>query len=201
MYEMNFCEHWDNLSSENMLNFQEAVTRLLYSTFINRYKHDGKWDQNYLFIEENIELFQTYFKYSGFEMKLNKNIGVISIASQFSFAKKKTDKETTFYILALRLLYDEKSKEFNGTSNIIVRIADFIDKLIEYGIYDKKPSFSVMARILRFLSTIGIVDKINGKWEEIDTNFIIYPSILLLLPTDRLTQKLQLIEKGVMNDD
>lgn len=201
MYELNFCEQFENLSPEDVLRFQEAVTRLMNSTYINRYQSNNKWDPNYLFIEKHIVLLQSYFKYAGFELKINKTIGVVSVASQFSFARKKTDKETTLYILALRLLYDEKSKEFNGTSTIVVRVADFIDKLIEYGIYDKKPNIMNMARILRYLSTIGILDKTRGKWEEVDTSFIIYPAILLLLPIERLNQKLQLIEKGVMDDD
>lgn len=182
MYEMNFCEQWENLSLEDRLHFQEAATRLLNSTFINRKKFDGQWNSDYLFVENYFNLFQMYFKFAGFEMTLNKNVGVISLDSQFPFAKKRIDKETTLYILALRLLYDEKSKELDGNSAIIVRLSSFIDKLLEYGIYDKKPSTSSMVRILRFLSGVNIIDKIAGKWEEVDTSFIIYPSIILLLP-------------------
>ncbi len=129
-------------------------------------------------------------------MRINRDISVISIQGQFSSARKKLDKETTLYILALRLFFDEKIKEFNGSSTIVVRVAEFIDKLLEYGIKDKKPNLQALSRCLRYLSTVGILGKKSGKWEDADTMFIIYPSIKLLLPNERLDEKLKLIVGG-----
>ncbi|MBO1094971.1 DUF4194 domain-containing protein [Enterococcus casseliflavus] len=197
MYELNFVEAYDNLTSEAVLKFQKAVTRLLNCTYINRIKNDGQnWDEDYLFIEEKFELFEEYFKFGGYEVRINRDISVISIQGQFSSARKKLDKETTLYILALRLFFDEKIKEFNGSSTIVVRVAEFIDKLLEYGIKDKKPNLQALSRCLRYLSTVGILGKKSGKWEDADTLFIIYPSIKLLLPNERLDEKLKLIVGG-----
>ncbi|MEI5995291.1 DUF4194 domain-containing protein [Candidatus Enterococcus mansonii] len=197
MFDLNFTEEYDNLSAEAVLKFQKAVTRLFNCTYINRIKNDGlNWDDDYLFIEENFKLFQDYFKFGGYEVIFNRDISVISVQSQFSSARKKLDKETTLYVLALRLFFDEKVKEFNGSSTIVVRVAEFIDKLLEYGIRDKKPNLQILSRILRYLSTIGILGKKGGKWEDTDTLFMIYPAIKLLLPSERLDEKLKLIKGG-----
>lgn len=197
MYELNFVEEYDNLSAEAVLKFQKAVTRLLSCTYINRIKNDGlSWDEDYLFVEEKFNLFQEYFKFGGYEVSINRDLSVISLQSQFSSARKRIDKETTLYILALRLFFDEKGIEFNSSSTVIVRIAELIDKLLEYGVKDKKPNLQTQSKILRYLSTIGIVGKKSGKWEDLDTIFIIYPAVKLLLPSESLDEKLKLI-KGV----
>lgn len=196
MYELNFVEQYDNLSSEDKLKFQKSVTRVLSCTYINRFKNDNaKWDEDYLFLEERFEMVHEYLAFAGYELSINKSIGVISVQSQFSNVRKKLDKETTLYILTLRMLFEEKTKEFSGASNIVIRVSDFIDKLLEYGIKDKKPNLQVMAKKLRFLATVGILEKQSGRWDEVDTLFIIYPAILLLLPQERLNDKLKLIEK------
>lgn len=197
MFELNFVEEYDNLSAESVLKFQKAVTRLLSCTYINRLKNDGlNWDEDYLFIDEKFGLFEDYFKFGGYEVLINREISVISIQSQFSSGRKKIDKETTLYVLALRLFFDEKIKEFNGSSTIVVRVAEFIDKLLEYGIKEKKPNFQVLSKSLRYLSTIGIIGKKAGKWEDVDTLFMIYPAVKLLLPTERLDEKIKLISGG-----
>ncbi|MBC2140650.1 DUF4194 domain-containing protein [Listeria innocua] len=197
MYKLNFIEEYDNLSAESVLKFQKTVTRLLNCTYINRIKNDGlNWDEDYLFIEEKFKLFQDYFKFGGYEIMINQDISVISVQSQFSSARKRLDKETTLYVLALRLFFDEKAKEFNGSSTIVVRIAEFIDKLLEYSVVDKKPNLQALSKCLRYLSTVGILGKKTGKWEDADTLFIIYPAIKLLLPTEKLDEKLKLIEGG-----
>lgn len=195
MYELNFVEEYDNLSAEAVLKFQKAVTRLLRCTYINRIKSDGiSWDDDYLFIEEKFKLFQDYFEFGGYEVIHNRDISVISVQSQFSSARKRLDKETTLYVLALRLFFDEKTKEFNASSTIFVRVSEFIDKLLEYGIRDKKPNLQTLSKCLRYLSTVGILGKKTGNWEDVDTIFIIYPAIKLLLPNERLDEKLKLIE-------
>lgn len=197
MYELNFSETYQNFSEEEKLSFQKAVTKLLSCTYLNRNRAElTDWDENYLFIERNFGTVSAYFDYAGFSLELHDNIQVISLTSKFSSARKKLDKETSLFALTLRLLYAERQHTFTTTDRIVIRNSEFLDKLFEYGVRNRKPNLQQMGKTLRSLANIGIVHKLKGKWEDPDTSFIIYPAIFLLLPEHRLDQHLELLEKA-----
>lgn len=196
MSEFHFIEAYEKLSTEDKFQFKKISIRLLNITYLNRVKKDNKtWDEDYLFIESNFELFQTYFDFSGYELTLHSEISVISLTNSFEFAKKILDKESTLYILALRQIFDEKVKEFSHVNTVSIRMADFLDKLFEYGIRNKKLNRQLVYKKLAELAKFGIIAKQKGKWEEMDTLFIIYPVIKLVLPIEKIEAKLKIIEK------
>lgn len=120
------------------------------------------------------------------ELTIHDLLQVISVESKFPAAKKKIDNGTTLYCLALRLVFDEKIKEFSGSDQVMIRNADFIGKLSEYGITDRKISLQEYARIMRSLVKIGILQKSKGPWDDLDTSFLIFPAITLLLPENKM---------------
>lgn len=198
----NFCEEFDFLNEGKKQYFKSCVAKLLNQTYLNHLKTDGvSFNEDYLFVVENFSLFQAYFTFGGYELTHHQEINVLSLQNSFSFAKRNFDKENTLYLLGLRLLFDEKIKESIGSSAVTVRISEWIDKLIDYGIKDRKPNFQSMSKILRNFASLGIIGKNKGKWEDLETLFIIYPAILLLLPLENLESALASIEQEEKAND
>lgn len=202
--EINFSEAYENYSESEKFQFQQCVQRLLSVTFINKNKGDvTKWDENYLFILKKQADFEEYFSYCGIEMQVYDSLQVVSVESKFPSFRKRLNKVTTLYCLALRLIYDEKLKEFTGNDQVIIRSADFFKKLTEYGITEKKVNMQEYVSVMRSLSKNGIVLKNKGKWEDIDTTFTLYPTITLLLPEQKLKDIVSSLKMDmeVNNDD
>lgn len=185
--DLNFSEAYANYKESEKLQFQQAAQRLLAVTYLNKNTGDlTRWDEDYLFIQKRQKYFTEFFSYLGMELTIHDSLQVISVESKFPAAKKKIDKATTLYCLALRLVFDEKIKEFSGSDQVMIRNADFIGKLSEYGITDRKISLQEYARIMRSLVKIGILQKSKGPWDDLDTSFLIFPAITLLLPENKM---------------
>jgi hypothetical protein len=55
------------------------------------------------------------------------------------------------------------------------------------GALDKKPSMKEISDTLKTFESFNILNKIEGKWDAPDTRFVILPSILFILPNDKIS--------------
>lgn len=174
--------------------FQKIVNQLLGKTFIvnnvfDENKSTSVMNPDYRFIERNLELFRNYLELGGWKLERNDNYEVIYITSQFGYNKMHFDKFTTIILYILRLMYDQKRENINLTEHVVVKVNEVISTLNEIGAYDKKrPSLIEIKTALRTIARFNIIQKIDGVYENPETNLIILPSILFAINAESIAK-------------
>lgn len=174
--------------------FRKVVNKLLGKTFIvnhiyNEDKNTTVMNSDYRFIERNIELFRKYLELGGWKLERNDNYEVIYITSNYGYNKIRLDKFTTVILYILRLMYDQKRENINLTEHIVVTVSDIINTLNEIGAYNKKkPTATEIKLALRNVAGFNIIQKLEGAYENPETQILILPSILFAVTAESINK-------------
>ncbi len=188
-----FVEKYEELTDGEKESFKRAVSLILAKTFIvnriyDRNQKNFKSNPDYRFIERNIELFKEYLDIAGYNLNKDSNYEVIYLENQFGYNKKRLDKNTTIFLYALRLKYEEEREKVRLNTDIVVTVSSIIDTLRQVGAYAKKPADADIKSALSNLINFNIIQKGEGKLEEPSTNIIILPSILFAITNEKITK-------------
>jgi hypothetical protein len=186
-------EEFEKLNDSERDTFAKVINYLLMKTFVLRYKYDLKEkvvvrNPSYSFIERNFTLIKEYLKISGFSVVKDLNEGVFQLANKFDTNYKRLDRLTTLILYILRLIYSEEKEKLSLRNEIIITISSVVEKLKIIGIFKNKPSDKAWEEALLTIKHFNIVDKIEGSWNEPDTQLIIYPSILFIVPDEKINE-------------
>ena len=204
-----FEEKYNNLTNFEKDNFRRIISLMLSKTFIVNRIYDAKqntfkYNSDYRFIDRNIEVFRDYLEIAGFRLIKDNNYEVIYIENEFGYNKKKLDKNTTIFLYGLRLKFDEDRESLKLNTDTIVTVSDIINKLIDVGAYNKKPSDIEIRTALSNLISFNIIQKVEGILEKPETKIIILPSILFVITNEKITalsQSINTLEENIEEDD
>lgn len=204
-----FEEKYNNLTNFEKDNFRRIISLMLSKTFIVNRIYDSKqntfkYNSDYRFIDRNIELFRDYLEIAGFRLIKDNNYEVIYIENEFGYNKKKLDKNTTIFLYGLRLKFDEDRESLKLNTDTIVTVSDIINKLIDVGAYNKKPSDIEIRTALSNLIGFNIIQKVEGILEKPETKIIILPSILFVITNEKITalsQSINTLEENIEDDE
>ncbi len=204
-----FEEKYNKLTNFEKDNFRRIISLMLSKTFIVNRIYDAKqntfkYNSDYRFIDRNIELFRDYLEIAGFRLIKDNNYEVIYIENEFGYNKKKLDKNTTIFLYGLRLKFDEDRESLKLNTDTIVTVSDIINKLIDVGAYNKKPSDIEIRTALSNLISFNIIQKVEGILEKPETKIIILPSILFVITNEKITalnQSINTLEENIEDDE
>ena len=74
---MNIVEAWNDFTSSEKLMFQNCCRKILRRTFLVRDKQEDR--KHYFFVVNHIDSFLNYFSFMGFEVKCDKDNGVVML--------------------------------------------------------------------------------------------------------------------------
>ena len=195
-----FEQEFEKLNMTDQETFRRMVNWLLAHTYL--LQGDYAFEDNmrrtnpdYLFVERNFELFQSYLEYAGFRLERDTNYGVISLASSYEFNRIKLDKLTTLMLYVLRLIYEEEREKLSLSRDIFTTTGDLVHKMISLGVIKRKPANLSLRDSLRTLNRFRIVEKMDGPWENADTRLLILPAILFVVTNERISNMYQLIDE------
>ena len=186
-----FIEKYNELTNAEKENFKRVLSLILSKTFIVNRIYDKnqkmfKSNVDYRFIDRNIELFREYLDIAGYRLIKDSNYEVIYIENEFGFNKKRLDKNTTIFLYALRLKFDEDRESVKLNTDTIVTVSDIIKTLIDVGAYTKKPADIEIRTALSNLISFNIIQKIDGILEKPETKIVILPSILFVITNEKI---------------
>ena len=184
----------DQEAFRRMFNWLLAHTYLLQGDYAFE-DNMRRTDPDYLFVERNFELFQSYLEYAGFRLERDTNYGVISLASSYEFNRIKLDKLTTLMLYVLRLIYEEEREKLSLSRDIFTTTGDLVYKMLSLGVIKRKPANLTLRDSLRTLNRFRIVEKVDGPWENADTRLLILPTILFIVTNERISNMYQLIDE------
>jgi len=184
-------EEFEKLSISEQNMFRKCINSILAKTFTISEIYDDatgmmKSNPEYRFIDRNFEIINTYLSYAGWNLLKDRNLGVIYIESEYEYNRLHLNSITTLFIYTLRLLYDEEREKLTLRSTIPVTTYDVVSRLMTFNALKKKPSDKDLSDTFKLLSRFNIIQKLSGEWTEPDCKFIIFPSILMVLPNDSI---------------
>ncbi len=185
---MNIIDAWDNFTYSEKLMFQNCCRKLLRRTFLVRDKKEDK--KHYFFVANKIDIFLEYFSFMGFEIKCDKDNGVIMLDNCSSIEDKEKlqsnrhrfTKEETIVLCCLWLIYVSRIKEGTLSPVVIIGVSDLIYELEKYDARDivNKTALDSIFKIFRNYSLMDV----DGNIGDIDCKLILYPSLQFALDTN-----------------
>lgn len=185
---MNITGAWDDFTSLDKLMFQNCCRKLLRRTFLVRDKQEDR--KHYFFVVNHIDIFLNYLSFMGFEVKCDKDNGVIMLDNCSVIGDKdklqsnryRFTKEETIVLCCLWLLYVSRMKEGTLSSVIVIGVSDLIYELEKYDARDTVNK-TALDNIFKVLKNYSLMD-VDGNVGDIDCKLILYPSLQFALDTD-----------------
>lgn len=173
-----------NESTVQKEKFRMAANKLLNQCFLVKKKESTKKD--YIFIQQNKELFYPYFELLGYQLQINEDQGVIALVNQYGSGRLQLNKYESIMLLIFRLLYLEKRKEIGTFSEEVTVLMEEVRekyamlKIKARPFMDKTMEKSIISTLKKY----NLVMNIEGDVTQADTRIIIYPSINMAVRTE-----------------
>lgn len=168
--------------------FSKAANNLLNHCFILKKKEDTRLD--YIFIKDNREQFSLVFDLLGYDIRIDEDIGLISIANRNGTGRLQFTKFESIMFLILKLLYLEKRNDISTSGDsVTVTVQKIRDKYNVLKIkskqkLDKKSEHQVFALFKRY----NLIRNLTSDITQGETRIEIYPSIMIAIPNEGITR-------------
>lgn len=163
--------------------FSKVAGKLLAETFIVKSKDTDKAD--FYFLSENKPAFVSFFEMLDYSLLDDPINGIFYIQTSADRNRIRLTKFDTAIILILRRLYYEEKKEVTSDERTLVSLDAIMGNIRSSQIFkdEKRPSAYEVS--LRKLRAHKIINYSAPKIDE-TTTIEIYPSILVVVPSDSL---------------
>lgn len=176
---MNFIDRYSELISQDKDRFARICRKLLATTFIVKDK-DEQSRSDFFFVRSasRLEMFNEYFQFIGYCVKVDETAGVVMLANSGSGSIKSNRVQFRLYesviLCSLWLLYEAKMTS-DGLRAIMVTKAELNLEIERLGYADKIDK-NAMQAALKKLSAFNLIDVI-GEITEPDCAVRLYPSL------------------------
>lgn len=181
----------NQLTDKELERFRILCNHLLSKTFVLRtvYKQ-GKGRVNnpdYTFLVAHFELFRDYLSLLDWDLLRDDYNGYCYVQNTDEANRHTLNKVSTAILLALRLLYDENQEQVGLEHDVICAVHDVLEIIVtEHPILSAKPNMDEVKRTLTYLENHCIVERLDGRFHQATCRFAILPTILTVVPGDRL---------------
>lgn len=174
-------------SSSQKEKFSKAANNLLNHCFILKKKEDTRLD--YIYIKDNKEQFCLVFDLLGYDLRIDEDIGLISIFNRNGTGRLQFTKFESIMFLILRLLYLEKRNDLSTSGdNVTVTIQEIRDKYNVLKIKNKqKLEKNSEKLIIALFKRYNLIRNLTSDITQAETRIEIYPSIMIAIPNEGIT--------------
>lgn len=173
---MEWLEQYRLLSDRERTEFKRVMNKLVATTFLVKREPSRR---DFYFVERYEGLFTGYLRAMGWDLVLDKALGVAQAVNQEGGTRLTLGAWESILLLVVRLIYEQRRKEIRIGEDVMVRIQEIHDKALalklrERGVVEKKHLKEAFTIFRRF----SLVEVLDGDVTHPDTRFLIYPSIL-----------------------
>ncbi len=199
-------EAFEKMNNTEKEEFRRLVNYLMARSFVVRDFYDHKEKRmrihpDFRFIERHLDLFRDYLGYGGWSLHKDNSYGVIALASQYDYNRLRLAKFTTLVLYTLRLIFEEKREEISLNNEVVLRLHDLVQKMTALGILDRKPSYKDLGDALKVLERHNILRRKSGKADDPQCVMILYPTILFIIPNEKIAAVDELIRERASEDE
>lgn len=191
MIDALWLEAYEKLNTADKELFAREINTLLSRTFLVRDRFDRSVDEirssaAYRFVDRHFDLFSDYLALAGWHLAKDRQYGVIYVESDFGQNRLNLDLFQTLIVYCLRLIYDEEREKLTLRNEIQTTPFEVVTRLMSLESRRRKPADRDLRAALRILSHHQIIQKIDGSWEDEQARLLILPSILFVLPNQKI---------------
>ena len=178
------------LPEEERERIKVICQRLFHENYLLEYRFSAangmkKADPDYLFAWQRREELSELLEQCGWQLRVDNREGVLYLISDYPGAYVPLKKLESQCLFVLYLLYDERRMQESGTAEVWCSVRDVMEKLTTLNIVKSVPK-QERAAVLRTLEEKRLVDKPAGQWGDLETRFLILPSILCTLSQEKI---------------
>lgn len=174
-------------SNSQKEKFAKAANNLLNHCFILKKKEDTR--QDYIYIKDNKEQFALVFDLLGYDLRIDEDLGLISISNRNGTGRLQFTKFESIMFLIIKLLYLEKRNDLSTNGdNVIVTVQDIRDKYNVLKIKNKqKLDKNSEKQIIALFKRYNLIRNLTSDISQGETRIEIYPSIMIAIPNEGIT--------------
>lgn len=185
-----FTEKYERFTDKDKELFAKVCNLLLSETFVVRNDYRGgntnSRNQDYIFLSHNFEVVSEYLELAGWRLYKDDINGLIYVENEIGTNKVSLTADQTHILLILRLIYDEHAN-VNVYSGVMSKVEEVLHQLVDvFHFFDKKPNMSEFKRIMKTFDDYNIIKLINGNYAEVDCDFVILPTIKIVVSSERI---------------
>mgnify|MGYP000871809599 FL=1 len=191
MIDAQWLENYDKLSSADRDLFAREVNTLLARTFLVRDRYDSavgeiRASAAYRFVDRHFDLFSDYLALAGWHLVKDRHYGVIYVESDYGQNRRRLNLFQTLVLFCLRLIYDEEREKLTLSNEIQTTSFEVAARLMNLEARRRKPADRDIQEALKLLSHHQVIQKIDGSWTDEQARLLILPSILFVLPNQKI---------------
>lgn len=176
---------------------REVCQSLFHGNYITEYVFAPnealkKADERYSFVMAHYEAIEELLDRTGWRLCHDDRSGVLYLSSDYAQAKVILTKTESFFLLSMRLLYDEKKTQASASGEVFVTARDVVEQLTTLGALDKVTKQD-RDKSLRTLAGKNIVARMSGKWGDMDCRLAILPSVVCAISAEKTKAVLEMM--------
>lgn len=196
---MEWSKTCQEMREDDSERFSDIVSQLFDRTFIVRELWDARAQRmvanpSYRFVTRFLECLRTYLDFGGFDLQVDNDLGVVALYSRYGRNREPLDKVTTYFLMALRLLFIEKMEQAKMRQEPLVALSEVFNRLRVLDLTMGKLPVKGVEKTLASLRRLSIIELVDGDASDPESRWLIYPSIRILVPDERIHDALARIQ-------
>lgn len=151
-----------------------------------------KANPDYSFVMAHYDAIEELLDRCGWKLSNDTRAGVLYLSSHYAQAKITLTKMESYFLFALRILYDEKKTQASASGEVFVTTREIIEQLASLGAVEQVNK-QERGKSLRTLAARNIIARMTGGWEELDTRIAVLPSIVCALSSEKTKAVAQML--------
>ena len=190
----------NNYTQKEIEQFKSVCNQLLGRTFIVKtiYRPDKGNINNpdYLFLSQHYEDIRDYLLLIDWQLHKDDFNGYFYVLNTEEANRLSLSKTSTCILLALRMIYDENKDRMGLEHDVLCTVRDVLEKVVtDYAILSTRPNMDEVRRALSIMDDHNIIQKIDKKYSQKDCRFVILPTILTVVSSEKLNAIVSQIRK------
>lgn len=189
-----------NYSQKETDLFKSVCNQLLGRTFIVKtiYRPDKGNVNNpdYLFLSQHFEDVKDYLLMLDWDLYKDDFNGFFYVTNTSEANKLSLNKTATSILLALRMIYDENKDRMGLEHDVLCTVRDVLEKVVtDYAILSTRPNMDEVRKAFTILDYHNVIQKIDKKYSQKDCRFVILPTILTVVSSEKLNSVVSQMRK------
>lgn len=197
----------DEYDSVTQDRIREICQELFHGNYITEYVFAGnealkKANPSYLFVmsHSHYDAIEELLDHCGWKLRHDERAGVLYLTSDYANAKVNLTKIESYFLLALRLIYDDKQIQALTSNEVVITVRDIVEQLTSLGAVDSVTKQD-REKALRTLASKNILSRMTGKWGDMDARLAILPSIVCAISSEKTSAVIEALSASQMEEE
>ena len=168
---------------------REVCQELFHKNYITEYifapnEALKKANESFSFIMAHYEAIDELLERCGWKLCQDPRAGVVYLSSEYAPAKVILSKIESYFLLAMRVLYDDKKTQASASGEVFVTTQEIVEWLTTIGAVEQVTKQD-REKALRTLAGKNIVVRMTGKCGEMDSRLAILPAVVCAISAEK----------------